>query len=52
MRPGLTVEDLALHVGLKPDEVGMASIDGVLGQMDDRVPERGRVCFFPPMTGG
>lgn len=52
VRPGLTVQDLALQLGLKPEEVGMASIDGVLAQMHDRVPERGRVCFFPPMTGG
>jgi len=49
---GSTAREMALRVGLKADEVGLVSIDGVLCEMEDAVPGTCRLCFFPPMTGG
>ncbi len=49
---GITAKEIALRVGLNPDEVGLVSIDGVLCEMEEAVPGDCRLCFFPPMTGG
>lgn len=50
--PAMTVREVALRIGLNPDEVGLVSIDGVLCEMKEAVPGECRLCFFPPMTGG
>ena len=48
----LTVQDVAILLGLDPTEVGLIVIDGVQSEMDDRVPLDCRLCFFPPVSGG
>jgi len=48
----MTVEDVAIFLGLDPDEIGLISINGVQSEMDDSVPPDCRLCFFPPMSGG
>jgi molybdopterin converting factor small subunit len=47
-----TVEDIAIHLGLNPDEIGLLSINGVQVELQDLVPPNCRLCFFPPMSGG
>jgi len=48
----VTVRDVAVLVGLDPEDVGLISIDGVQSEVEDPVPSDCRLCFFPPMTGG
>jgi hypothetical protein len=48
----MTVQEVALSIGLDPEEVGLVVIDGVQHEMEDSVPEEGRLCFFPPLSGG
>jgi len=50
--PQGTVREVAVALGLDPEAVGLISIDGVQSELDDRVPDSCRLCFFPPMTGG
>lgn len=49
---GTTAIEVAIRVGLNPDEVGLVSMDGVLCELEAEVPGNCRLCFFPPMTGG
>jgi len=46
------VSEVAVLLGIKPDEVGLITIDGVQSYMQDQVPLTCRLCFFPPMSGG
>jgi hypothetical protein len=46
------VHDLALKLGLDPEEIGLISIDGVQSEPDDIVQPDSRLCFFPYITGG
>ena len=48
----MTVQEIASLLGLKPDEIGLISINGVQSEMEDVVPPDGRLCFFPPISGG
>ena len=48
----LTVQDVAILLGLDPAEVGLIVINGVQSEMEDRVPPDCRLCFFPPVSGG
>lgn len=48
----MTVGQVAVLLGLNPDEVGLAVIDGVQSEMEDQVPPTCRLCFFPPVSGG
>lgn len=48
----LTVQEVALRIGLNPEEIGLIVVNGVQSELDDLVPQDARVCFFPPMTGG
>jgi hypothetical protein len=50
-RPVL-VREVANIIGLKPEEVGLITIDGVQSEMDDLVEPGCRLCFFPYMSGG
>jgi molybdopterin converting factor small subunit len=47
-----TAYEVAVLLGLDPEEVGLIVINGVLSQMQDPVPPDCRLCFFPPMSGG
>ena len=48
----MIVREVALLIGLNPEEVGLVVIDGVQQEMEDPVPEACRLCFFPPLSGG
>jgi molybdopterin converting factor small subunit len=50
-RPML-VREIAKMFGLKPEEIGLITIDGVQSEMEDSVKPGCRLCFFPPMSGG
>jgi hypothetical protein len=47
-----TVQDVAILLGLNPDDVGLIAINGVQSEMQDLVLPDCRLCFFPPMSGG
>ena len=40
------------RLGLKEDEIGLITVDGVQSEPEDLVRPGSRVCFFPPMSGG
>jgi hypothetical protein len=46
------VRDVALLLGLKPEEVGLITINGLQSEMEDSVPTECRLCFFPYVSGG
>ena len=48
----VSVQEVAGILGLKPEEVGLITIDGVQSEMEDYVEPGCRLCFFPYMTGG
>ncbi len=48
----MTVQDIAIQLGLDPERVGLIAINGVQSQLLDPVPPGGRLCFFPPLSGG
>jgi hypothetical protein len=48
----MPVIDVAMLIGVNPEEVGLITIDGVQSSMQDEVPLTCRLCFFPPMSGG
>ena len=52
IKPPVLVEEVANLLGLKQEEVGLITIDGVQSAMDDLVKPGCRLCFFPYMTGG
>ena len=49
---GLVVADLLAHLGIDPAEVGIVTVDGRQSRLDQTLPADGRVCIFPPMSGG
>ncbi len=48
----LTVRDVAVHLGIDPEWVGLATVNGVQVPLEHEVPPDSRVCLFPPMSGG
>jgi molybdopterin converting factor small subunit len=46
------VADLIARLGIDPAEVGIVTVDGRQSNMDEIIPVEGRVCIFPPMSGG
>ena len=48
----MNVQDVAFLLGLKPEEVGLITINGLQSEMEDPVPTDCRMCFFPYMSGG
>jgi len=48
----MTVQQVAIRLGLDPKQVGLIVINGVQSELDDPVPPMGRLCFFPPVSGG
>jgi len=46
------VQEVANLLGLKLEEVGLITIDGVQSEMEDSVQPGCRLCFFPHMSGG
>jgi hypothetical protein len=52
MKQPVLVREVAAILGLKPEEVGLITIDGVQSEMEDSVEPGCRLCFFPYMSGG
>ncbi len=48
----MTVHEVALLLGLDPQEVGLILINGIQSELQDPVPPDCRLCFFPYMSGG
>ncbi len=48
----MTVREVARRIGLDPQVIGLVVVNGVQSELEDPVPSRSRVCFYPPMTGG
>ncbi len=46
------IRDVVNRLGLKEDEIGLITVDGVQSEPEDLVRPGSRVCFFPPMSGG
>lgn len=51
MSPTL-IREVVNRLGLKEDEIGLITVDGVQSELDDLVHPGSRLCFFPPMSGG
>lgn len=47
-----TARQVAESLGLKPDDIGLITIQGVQSELDDVVPPGCRLCLFPPLSGG
>jgi hypothetical protein len=47
-----SVRDVGILLGLKLEEVGLMTINGVQSEMEDPVPTDCRLCFFPYVSGG
>ena len=48
----MTVSQIAVLIGLNPEEIGLIVMDGVQSELDDPVPMTCRLCFFAPVSGG
>lgn len=51
-RGPLTVRDVAIRLGIDPEWVGLATVNGVQVTLEHEVPPDSRVCLFPPLSGG
>jgi molybdopterin converting factor small subunit len=51
MSPTL-IRDVVNMLGLKEEEIGLITVDGVQNELEDFVHPGSRLCFFPPMSGG
>ncbi|MBN2318919.1 MAG: MoaD/ThiS family protein [Acidobacteria bacterium] len=47
-----TARELAMTIGLNPDDIGLITINGMQSSLDDLVQSDSRLCFFPYITGG
>ena len=47
-----TAREIAMMIGLSPDDIGLITINGVQSGLDDAVQGDSRLCFFPYITGG
>ena len=50
--PGLTVAGLTAALGLSPDEVKVAFVNGLHAGMDQELKDGDRVGLFPAVGGG
>jgi hypothetical protein len=48
----VTVREVVDRLGMDPEEIGLIVVNGVQSELEDLLPLEGRVCFYPPMTGG
>jgi hypothetical protein len=46
------IRDVMDKLGLKDEEIGLISVNGVLSEPDELVRSGSRLCFFPHMSGG
>jgi hypothetical protein len=52
LEDSVNVRDVALMLGLIPEEVGLITINGLQSEMEDMVTADCRLCFFPYVSGG
>lgn len=50
-KPTLILE-IVNRLGLREEEIGLITVDGVQSEPEDLVHPGSRLCFFPPMSGG
>ena len=48
----VTLADLLVRLGIDPAEVGIVTVDRRQSNLGEIIPADGRVCIFPPMSGG
>jgi sulfur carrier protein len=48
----MLIRDVMDKLGLKDEEIGLISVNGVLSEPDELVHPGSRLCFFPHMSGG
>lgn len=48
----MRVQDVVAMLGIKPDQVGLITINGVQSGLEDLLPPDSRLCFFPYLSGG
>ena len=48
----VSVVALLARLGIDPAEVGIVTVAGRQSRLDETLPADGRVCIFPPMSGG
>jgi molybdopterin converting factor small subunit len=48
----VTVAALLAHLGIDREQVGIVTVNRRQSKLDEIVPADGRVCIFPPMSGG
>lgn len=46
------IREVVKKMGLKEDEIGLITVDGVQSELDDVIHPGSRLCFFPHMSGG
>jgi hypothetical protein len=48
----MLIRDIMEKLGLKDEEIGLISVNGVLSDPEELIHPGSRLCFFPPMSGG
>jgi sulfur carrier protein len=48
----MLIRDVANKLGLKEEEIGLITVDGVQCETDELVHPGSRLCFFSHMSGG
>ena len=48
----MQIRDVAKKLGLKEEEIGLITVDGVQSEADEFVHPGSRLCFFSHMSGG
>jgi hypothetical protein len=48
----VSVQDVALQIGLNPKELGLMTMNGVQSDLEEMVQPNCRLCFFPYLSGG
>jgi sulfur carrier protein len=48
----MLIRDVMDKLGLKDEEIGLISVNGILSEPDEFVHPGSRLCFFPHMSGG
>ncbi len=48
----ILIRDVMEKLGLRDEEIGLISVNGVLSEPGELVNPGSRLCFFPHMSGG
>ena len=52
LKESATAGDIAKRIGIKPEEIGLITIDGIQSNLEHSVHPDSRLCFFPYVSGG